>query len=334
MSKTLALRHRKGNPVFDKCVGNDDVMKTDFFQFRFNKYSQNGEDGILEALTERIGLINGYFVEFGAWDGRRYSNCCYLYEKGWKGCFIEANPARFRSLVANFPDKSILKLNVFVEEEGKNSLDHILASQGVSHLDMLSVDIDSDDLAVWEGVRQYLPKILIIEYNPTIPFDTRYKNPKGKPYGNSGLSILEASNHKGYGLIEGTQTNLIFVRNEIIDDSGLVPKKLQEIKDQLNLARFFFGLDGMLLQEKARLWDSGITEFYRVPWTNYLALQPVPKSLRRYMDKKGAVYHARVVISLFLAFCRNTFEFCRFLRYVARIQSRSGPEEDDEASIL
>ena len=301
-------------------------MDTNFFNLGFNKYSQNGEDGILEALTDSIGLANGYFVEFGAWDGKKHSNSCYLYEKGWKGCFIEGDPVRFRDLITNFPDNNLLKINAFIEERGKNSLDNILKSHDVSHVDVLSIDIDSDDLAVWESVTQYCPKILIIEYNPTIPFDTRYVNTKGKTHGNSALSILEASEKKGYGLIEGTATNLIFVKKNIMTDKGLCPKNLQEIKDQLNPSRFFFGYDGMLLQEKSRLSDNGIDEFYRVPWSRYLGLQPMPKALRGYTDRKGFIYFARLFTSFVFAFFRSPPQFWKFIRYVVRMEVRKSAE--------
>lgn len=286
----------------------------------FNKYSQHGEDGILSELADRIGLMTGYFVEFGAWDGKKYSNCCYLYEKGWKGCFIEGDSKRFQDLISNFPDKKLLKLNVFIEESGKNSLDNVLKSHGVSQVDVLSIDIDSDDLAVWESVTYYSPRILIIEYNPTIPFDTRFINPKGKTHGNAALSIFEVSERKGYGLVEGTPTNLIFVRRRIIEDKGIPTKSLQAIKDQLemNSIRFFFGYDGMLLQEKAKLSDNGIEEFFRVPWSHYLGLQPIPKALRGYRDRKDAIYFVRLVTSFAFAFLRSPMQFWKFLRYLKK----------------
>jgi len=34
-------------------------------------------------------------------------------------------------------------------------------------------------------------KIIVIEFNPFIPFDTRFINPPGENYGNSALSLKE-----------------------------------------------------------------------------------------------------------------------------------------------
>lgn len=305
-----------------------DIMSTDL---RFNKYSQNGEDGILQGLTERIGLSKGYFVEFGAWDGKKYSNCAYLYEKGWKGCFIEANPARFKTLLANYPDDKVLKLNMFIEESGPNSLDSVMVSHGITDVDVLSIDIDSDDLAIWESVTQCLPEILVIEYNPTIPFDTRYKNARGKNHGNAALSILESSEAKGYSLIDGTSTNLIFLRKKTINRIGLLPKNLQELKDQLNLSRYFFGYDGTLLQEKSKLLDVGITELFRVPWSNYIAVQPIPRLLRAYRDSKGVLYYVGLVRSLLFALHRSPVDFLRLFQELAKTRV---PEKLERSRFL
>ncbi len=43
---------------------------------KFNRKvtSQRGEDGIIEKIFEIAGAANRYCVEFGAWDGKLYSN--------------------------------------------------------------------------------------------------------------------------------------------------------------------------------------------------------------------------------------------------------------------
>ena len=38
--------------------------------------SENGEDGMLKYICDKIGITNKYFVEYGGWDGirRRFRN--------------------------------------------------------------------------------------------------------------------------------------------------------------------------------------------------------------------------------------------------------------------
>src|SRR3984893_2303504 len=161
-------------------------MNVDLFAFRKDFYSQNGEDGIIEKLLSEIGLESGFLVEFGAWDGKHWSNTYNLIEKKkWKGCLIEGDPRKYEDLCHNIPSEDIIKVRAWIRPTGSDTLDEILHRNGVDHVDLLSIDIDSDDLAIWESVVSYSPTIVIIEFNPTIPFDTRYKNPTGAFHGNS-----------------------------------------------------------------------------------------------------------------------------------------------------
>jgi hypothetical protein len=60
--------------------------------FSHNIHSQNGEDGIIQELLNRLNLKNSsdrYCVEFGAWDGMHLSNTFALVEGGWKAIYIE-----------------------------------------------------------------------------------------------------------------------------------------------------------------------------------------------------------------------------------------------------
>jgi hypothetical protein len=44
------------------------------FSHAANRYSQCGEDGILDKILDTIGEPAGWCVEFGAWDGHHLSN--------------------------------------------------------------------------------------------------------------------------------------------------------------------------------------------------------------------------------------------------------------------
>ena len=98
-------------------------------QYAWNRYSQNGEDGILEELCRRLQIGPGWSVEFGAWDGKNLSNTFNLLEHaGWNAVDIEADERRYQDLLATkrqFPDR-LHAICAMVGEEGENRLDRLL----------------------------------------------------------------------------------------------------------------------------------------------------------------------------------------------------------------
>ena len=266
-------------------------------------------------LLSHLGIHDGYFVEFGAWDGKHWSNSYHLYEHGWEGCFIEGMASRYANLLANVPDERVLKINTFIEISGPQSLDAILTHHNVSSVDLLSIDVDSDDLAIWESVNKFRPAVVVIEYSCIIPFDTRYINPPGKTYGNSALSITESAIRRGYRLVEGTDTNLIFAIDDLISKTDIYCKSLQEIKDQTFHYRIFFGNDGTLLHDFLLFNEAEITEIYPVPFAMSFGIQPVPRCLRRV--RTGASYTS-VVIFIFSALLRCPIQLFKLVNLTFR----------------
>ena len=138
-------------------------------KFSKNKYSQNGEDGIIEIILSRLNLHNSdecLCVEFGAWDGKLFSNTFNLVEKGWNAIYIEGDEQRFKELLKTclkFP--KITPINTYISKDkfSDNSIDNILKKYSVpKDFDILSIDIDSFDLDVWESMENYNQKIVII----------------------------------------------------------------------------------------------------------------------------------------------------------------------------
>ena len=52
-------------------------------------HSQNGEDGVIAAIFDTIGVTNRYFVEFGVEDATE-CNTAALLERGWRGLLMDA----------------------------------------------------------------------------------------------------------------------------------------------------------------------------------------------------------------------------------------------------
>lgn len=272
-------------------------------------WSQHGEDDIVDSLLQQIGISNGFFVEFGAWDGKHLSNTYSLYERGWSGCYIEGNPSRVADLTRNCPEERVIKVCSFVEASGPCSLDNILADHNVLEVDLLSIDIDGDDYLVWQSVNHYLPKILVIEYNSTIPFDTRYVNPQHQSHGNSALSIKELSEEKGYILAAGTPTNLIFVTAKLANNYRIPEITLQTIQDTNRGPRYFFGYDGTLVRIPSALRAEGIEEILVIPWTGCPVPQPLPRIFRRFCDPGSTRYTIRRFYGAWWSFVRSPSQF-------------------------
>ena len=260
-------------------------MSLNLYEFKENFYTQNGEDGIIKKILSELKIECGFFVEFGAWDGKHWSNTYRLYKEKWKGCLIEVDKTRFKKLCENIPEDHIIKVNSAVEQTGANSLDNILKKYEIQKVDILSIDIDSDDLRIWEGITEYRPAVVVIEYNSVIPFDTRFVNPKGKMYGNGALSIYESAKRRGYTLVEGTDHNLFFIQDKYMGKTDITEKTLQEIRDQTYQLRYFFGYDGTLLHDFKMLNEAGITEFFPIPWAINFGIQPIPKVFRKVRDR-------------------------------------------------
>ena len=183
-----------------------------------NKYSQNGEDGVIEELLKRLQIDNGWVCEFGAWDGKHLSNTFKLVEKGFNAVYIEGDKERYKDLliqVEKYPN--ILPINAFVDyNDTNNSLDNLLKQTNIPiDFDILSIDIDSFDYQVWKSLKIYKPKIVIIEINSSIDTNNKHHiHTPGKYQGTGFLPTYELGVMKGYKFVLHTG-NMIFIKNDL-----------------------------------------------------------------------------------------------------------------------
>jgi hypothetical protein len=133
-----------------------------------NVNSQNGEDGIIEYIFNKLNIKNGNFLEFGAWDGKLNSNCLKLFNEGWSGIFIEGDPEKFKDLEENFKNfDQVTCILEYVSYGNSNNLDSIIDRSGHKNLDfdIFCIDVDGLDYNIFKDLNKNLPKVVCIEIN-------------------------------------------------------------------------------------------------------------------------------------------------------------------------
>jgi len=133
--------------------------------YKSTVHSQHGEDGVIAAVFEAIGIKSRTCVEFGAYDLYDASNVYPLWNTGWKTLLIEGNVRRYRKLLADytdFPGSADLHVsfaNKFVDADGPNSLDNILSEfEFPVDLDLVVMDVDGLEYHIWQGCKRFLAR--------------------------------------------------------------------------------------------------------------------------------------------------------------------------------
>jgi len=199
--------------------------------FAGNVTSQSGEDGILAEIFNRIGVTHRTCVEFGAWDGKYLSNTWSLWhEQGWRAVLIEGDVQRHATLLrslAYFP--KVDAICAYVRADGENSLDNLLRRVDVPEdFDLLSIDVDGDDHHIWRSMIRFRPRVVIVEYNPTIPPELELVQAEGGYFGASARALVSLAEKKGYRLACCTDTNCVFVAAMCWDALGIGEVALED----------------------------------------------------------------------------------------------------------
>jgi hypothetical protein len=209
-------------------------MLPELLRFRRNIYSQNGEDGILAEILERLKIDLGWFCEFGAWDGKYLSNSYRLLQNGWKGVMIEGDEQRYKDLEATAKgfDGRLHTICKFVAHSpGPDSLDSLLRGTPIpKDFDVLSIDVDGLDYYIWQGFTEYSPKVVIIEVNSHYPPGVEHVE-GGKNATSSFTSMVKLGREKGYVPVVHTG-NVFFVRSDIVDKVANGDPKLNDSTNQ------------------------------------------------------------------------------------------------------
>lgn len=124
------------------------------------KYSIN--EPIIQYIFDTINIKQGFFLEFGAWDGINLSNARLLFEKNWNGMFIEGDKTKFEDLRDNYSNTNILIENIYLDEQ-HNNINTVLENNKIQHIDFCSIDVDGLDLRLFKTFDDVLPTVVCIE---------------------------------------------------------------------------------------------------------------------------------------------------------------------------
>jgi len=178
-------------------------------------YSENGEDGILEIIFYKIKTTNKMCVEFGVGDGKECNTRHIIEDYGWQYLQMDSreNPPPIK--------------REFITTENINSI--FEKYKVPKQFDLLSIDIDGNDYWVWKALKNYDPRVVVIEYNSSIPpteskvivYNSSFTWDRTNYFGASLLAVTNLARMKGYTLIgcDNRGVNAFFVKNELIKDN-------------------------------------------------------------------------------------------------------------------
>lgn len=199
-------------------IKNKKVENINLFEQKF--YSQNGEDGIIRIIFDKIKTTNKFCVEFGIHPHE--GNTIHLQKNKWYCLWMDGNG----------DDEKIKK--EFITAENINLL--FKKYNVPKEFDLLSIDIDYNDYWIWKAIN-IRPRVVVIEYNSSISLNeskvVEYEPNKcwdGTNYfGASLLALYKLGINKGYTLIgcDNSGTNAFFVRHDLVKNNF----KVRDIKE-------------------------------------------------------------------------------------------------------
>jgi hypothetical protein len=189
-------------------------------------YSQSGEDGILLEIFLQIGVTNRCCVEFGIGDGTECNTANLLLNFGWTGLLMDSEDSKiaaaqqfYRQQLGSRASNATLAQHRLTA----GNINSVLIEHNVSGpIELLSIDIDSNDYWVWRAINVIQPRVVVIEYNAalgaekalTMKYTPEFRNQSWVNFGASLAALTKLGREKGYVLVgcESRGVNAFFVR--------------------------------------------------------------------------------------------------------------------------
>lgn len=204
-------------------------------QVGFSRFSEFEEDGMILYLMTLAGTTNRTVVEISSQDGRTCMATNLVVHHRWQGFLFDGDPVFIedgRRFFARHPatraEPPVMESRWFTRE----NVDRVLRDAGVpSDIDVLSLDIDGNDLHLWDAMEAVRPRLLVCEFNNAVPADLALTIPYTADFDHTALpadqamfrsASLEAyvrvSRRKGYRLVglHALGFNAIFLRDDVL----------------------------------------------------------------------------------------------------------------------
>ncbi len=280
--------------------------------FKRNVTSEHGEDGVIERVFDVIGEGKKWCVELGALNGVHGSNVWHLIKEcGWAGVLIEADQTYFEKLQKEYAGRDTTHcINVFVSFEGEASLDALFARTPLPNtFDLFSLDIDGNEYHLWESMTQYRPRVMVVEFNPSIPNDISFIQPRDMSVyqGSSLRAFVELGKQKGYELVAANKVNAFFVLKELFSKFGIADNALDALHTDNTFETKIFQLyDGTLK----------IAGNTKLIWHNL----PMDEEKLQVLPKRKRIYPAMISPSPLVRMFKYTARKLPFYAFVQRVR--------------
>ena len=224
----------------------------DFDEVGVSVFSQNNEDGILLFIFAVIGMASKRSIEIGcdltgSTIGIPEGNSVNLIMNfGFDGLIIDIDPGKtgplrhyfsqalatkhFHAPARDGVSASYYTPALVAHEVTPGNVDELVRGAGfLGDIDLLSIDVDGADLAIWRAVTAVTPRVVIIEINSRLPFDvpveagtTAADAPVDSfeyqsSFGSSLAAVCAVGAEKGYVFVgmNSTLINAFFVRRDV-----------------------------------------------------------------------------------------------------------------------
>lgn len=239
----------------------------------------------IDFLLAKLPARDRWCVDFGAGGDAHGSTTHRLITgQNYSAVLIEGVPDRFADVKTRHEGNSrvtVLQKFVSFESGHPDCLDRLLAgSKTPRDFDFLSIDIDGNDYHVWNAIKEYTPKIVMVEFNPSIAPEIDFVQPAdpGVNCGNSLKAINRLGNLKSYQLVSVIGVNAFFVHQKYFPLYGVQDNRIETLWTNRDcVTHIFCGYDGRL----RLIGNLKLPWHYSIPMRES-RLQMLPGFLRKY----------------------------------------------------